>query len=247
MPSLMTYQKSKDVITVEMAAPADEKALLEASSEFADLCERIAWDNDVRVLVLVYDAAGHAAMPSDAFQSTAMPQTLAETAGGLKIPVIAAMRGDGVGPGLELALACDIRIGTEGARFGLPAVSDGLIPSAGGTQRLPRLVGQGKALEMILTGEMIDAREALRVGLINRMVAPEELSATASALAAEIALKSPLALAYVKEALHKGLDLTLDQGMRLELDLYLLLFSTADRVEGIHAFQEKRTPRFEGK
>lgn len=234
-------------MTVEMAAPADEAALLEVSAEFAGLCERIAWENDVRAVVLVYDGAGHAVMSPDALESSMTPPGLAETAGSLKQPIIAAIRGDGAGPGLELALACDIRIGTEGARFGLPAVSEGLIPSGGGTQRLPRLIGQGKALEMILTGETIDASEALKAGLINRVVRPDDLVATAHTIAAEIARKSPLAVAYVKEALHKGMDLTLEQGMRMELDLYLLLFSTADRVEGIRAFQEKRTPLFEGK
>lgn len=243
----MICQRTNDVLTVEIPPLRDEAALLDVSSEFAALCEGVAWENDVRALVLVFDGSGLVAMPPETFQSATMPPSLPETAGNLKQPIIAAVRGDAIGPGLELALACDIRIGTEGARFGLPAVAEGSIPSSGGTQRLPRLIGQGKALEMLLTGSMIDALEALRVGLINRIVNPGDLAATANDLAADIAVKSPLAVAYVKEALHKGMDLTLEQGMRMELDLYLLLFGTNDRVEGIHAFQEKRTPHFEGK
>jgi enoyl-CoA hydratase/carnithine racemase len=164
----------------------------------------------------------------------------------LKQPVIAAVDGDAMGIGLELALACDIRIGTEGARFGLPQVCDGTIPSAGGTQRLPRLIGSGKAMEMILAGETIDAAEARRIGLFQRVVPAVELMDTATVLATEMSTRSPLAMSYVKEALHSGLDLTIDQGMRMELDLYLLLFSTQDRVEGITAFRKKRKPEFEG-
>jgi enoyl-CoA hydratase len=164
----------------------------------------------------------------------------------LKQPVIAAIRGDAVGIGLELALSCDVRIGTENARFGLTQVKEGRIPSNGGTQRLPRLVGQGKALEMVLTGELIDAAEAYRIGLIHRVVAPELLMSTASGMAREMAAKSPLSLSYAKEALYSGRDLTLDQGLRTELDLYLLLFTTLDRTEGITAFREKRKPGFRG-
>lgn len=244
----LTYGKSDHVVAIELASPEDGPAASEMAREFADLCEQIAWDNDARVVLVSYDGTGHLGVPADNLHSSvAIPPSFAETAGSLKQPVIAAVRGDGIGPGLELALACDIRIGTEGACFGLPAVREGLVPCSGGTQRLPRLIGQGKALEMILTGEKIDAGEALRIGLINRIVASGELTSAATKLAAEIALKSPLAVAYVKEALHKGMDLTLEQGMRMELDLYLLLFTTGDRVEGIGAFKEKRMPQFEGR
>jgi enoyl-CoA hydratase len=184
----------------------------------------------------------------DRFQT--VPETAREFLVGpvakLKQPVIAAMRGDAVGIGLELALACDFRIGTENARFGLPQIREGRIPSNGGTQRLPRLVGQGKAIQMILTGELIDAAEACRIGLINRIVKPESLMSAAMALAEEMAGKSPLACSYAKEALYRGGDLSLDQGLTTELDLYLLLFSTSDRTEGITAFKEKRKPDFKG-
>jgi enoyl-CoA hydratase/carnithine racemase len=110
----------------------------------------------------------------------------------------------------------------------------------------PRLVGRGKALELVLTGSLLDAAEALRIGLLNRIVPADQLADQVKAIAREMAEKSPLAVSYVKEALHNGLDLTLDQGLRMELDLYLLLFTTVDRVEGVTAFKEKRKPMFEG-
>ena len=245
-----SLRKTAHVWTVEIdgRSGCDEGGYVRLSSEMADACERIAWDEEARVVVLAFGDGWVSAVEEDpAFlraQGTA--PTFVESIASLMVPVIAAIKGDAVGLGLELAMACDIRIGTTGARFGLPAVRKGSMPSAGGTQRLPRLVGLAKATEMILLGTLIDGAEAESIGLLNRLTAPLEVMSTAAAMAEEMASKSPLSLAYVKEALHKGMDLTLDQGMRMELDLYLLLFSTSDRVEGITAFKEKRSPRFEG-
>jgi enoyl-CoA hydratase len=209
------------------------------SINLAELCDRIAWDEEASVVLLVLeDGLDHR------LAGTQSPP--AELIAGLKQPVIAAIQGDATGFCLELALACDLRIGTENARYGLPQIQGGCIPSSGGTQRLPRLVGEGKALEMILTGELIDAGEALRVGLINRVVAPELLTSTAMEMAEAMAAKSPLSLSYAKEALYGGRELTLEQGIRMELDLYLQLFTTSDRSEGIAAFREKRKPEFRG-
>ena len=174
------------------------------------------------------------------------PAFWAEPAALLKQPVIAAIRGNALGLGLELALACDIRIGTEDACFGLPQICEGTIPSNGGTQRLPRLIGPGRAMRMILTGESIDAGEAHRIGLLNSVVASDVLMPTAEEMARKMATKSPLSLSYAKEALYSARDLTLDQGLNKELDLYLLLQSTQDRIEGITAFKEKRKPEFKG-
>jgi enoyl-CoA hydratase len=129
----------------------------------------------------------------------------------------------------------------------LPHIRLGLIPWDGGTQRLSRLVGRGKALEMILTGEMIDAQEADRIGLVSKIIPSGELIATATNMAREMASKGSIALRYVKEAVYKGMDLTIEQGLRLEADLYFLLHTTKDRAEGIQAFREKKTPKFEGK
>jgi len=162
-------------------------------------------------------------------------------------PIIAAIRGYALGGGLELALACDLRIAGEDAQLGLTEVNLAIIPGGGGTQRLTRLVGRGRALEMILTGARIDAREAWRIGLVERVVPAADVLAAARELARTLAEKAPVALRYAKEAVVKGLELPLADGLRLENDLATLLRTTEDRVEGAKAFLEKRKPRFTGK
>ncbi|HEV8458688.1 MAG TPA: enoyl-CoA hydratase-related protein [Methylomirabilota bacterium] len=162
-------------------------------------------------------------------------------------PIIAAIRGFALGGGLELALACDIRVAAEDAQLGLTEINLAIIPGGGGTQRLPRLVGRGKALEMILTGMRVPAAEALRIGLVERVVPVAELLPSAQALAKSIAEKAPIALRYAKEAVMSGLELPLTDGLRLENDLATLLRTTEDRVEGARAFVEKRKPKWAGK
>ena len=162
-------------------------------------------------------------------------------------PIIAAIRGYAFGGGLELALACDIRIAGENAQLGLTEVNLAIIPGGGGTQRLPRLVGRGKALEMILTGARLPATEALRIGLVERVVPATEVLRAALDLARTLATKAPVALRYAKEAVVKGLELPLADGLRLEGDLSTLLRTTEDRVEGARAFLEKRSPRWTGR
>lgn len=162
-------------------------------------------------------------------------------------PIIAAIRGFALGGGLELALACDIRIAAEDTQLGLTEINLAIIPGGGGTQRLPRLVGRGKALEMILTGMRVPAAEALRIGLVERVVPVAELLPAAQALAKSIAEKAPIALRYAKEAVVAGLELPLADGLRLENDLATLLRTTEDRVEGARAFVEKRKPKWSGK
>ncbi len=215
--------------------------------ELTEICDRIAWDEDARVVVLAFDQDLKSLPDVGRLQSGSWGESsLVQSVAKLKQPVIAAIGGDATGLGLELVLACDIRIGTENARFGFPQIINGRIPSNGGTQRLPRLIGRTKAIEMILTGVLIDSEEAKRVGLLNRVVSYGDLMNTAMELAQDMAAKSPLALSYAKEALYGSGDLTLDQGLKMELELYLLLFTTSDRTEGIKAFREKRKPRFEG-
>ena len=172
--------------------------------------------------------------------------SIAKAIASIDRPVIAAVDGEALGQGLELALSCDIRIASSRARFGFPEVTSGLIPMDGGTQRLPRLIGKGKALELVLTAETISAEEALEIGLVSGVVPQENLASEVEVLAQAIAGKAPVALRYIKEAVNKGMDLTLEQGLRLEADLYFLLHTTADRTEGIKAFLEKRPPRFKG-
>lgn len=165
----------------------------------------------------------------------------------IRKPVIAAIDGYCLGGGLELALACDIRMATTSAQFGLPETGLGLIPGGGGTQRLSRLVGLGWALDLILSGERIDAAQALRIGLVTRVVDdPSGLLPAAEALASRWASRPPAALAFAKEATRQGLEMSLADGLQLEKSLFAMLMTTEDRAEAARAFKEKRPPRFSG-
>ena len=162
-------------------------------------------------------------------------------------PVVCAVRGRAHSVALELALACDIRVAEEGASFALADTLGGAVPLAGGTQRLPRAVGRAQALRMILLGEEIDAAEAQRIGLVSRVVPSESLDDAAQGIADAIAARGPIATRLAKEAVHRGVEMPLEQALRYELDLTVLLQSTADRAEGVRAFAEKRPPRFIGR
>jgi enoyl-CoA hydratase len=161
-------------------------------------------------------------------------------------PVIACIQGRATGAGLELALACDIRIAAHDAVFAAGGLAADSMPSLGGTQRLPRLIGRGKASEMILLGEPLDAEAALACGLVNAVVPVAELHAHGAALAERIAAQGPIAVRYAKEAILRGLDMPLEQALRYETDLTIILQTTEDRAEGVAAFLEKRPPRFTG-
>ena len=165
----------------------------------------------------------------------------------VSVPVIVAINGDALDHGLELALAGDLRIAVSNARFGLTDLARGGFPWDGGTQRLPRLIGLSWARDMILTSRIIDAAQALDLGLVNRVVEPDRLEAETRALAEDILAGGPIAARYAKEAVIKGTDLPLTEGLRLEADLNVILQSTADRTEGIQSFLEKRTPRYTGR
>ena len=162
-------------------------------------------------------------------------------------PVIAAINGMALGGGLELALACDLKIASENATFGQPEIKLGLIPGWGGTQRLPRVIPVAKAAEMLLTGEPIDAQEACRLGLVNKVVTLPELLPTAKEWAGKLCKLGPLALRAAKEAMLKGLDMDLENGLKLEQRLFQFLLSTEDFEEGTRAFVEKRKPEFKGR
>lgn len=162
-------------------------------------------------------------------------------------PVIAAINGFALGGGLELALCCDIRIASENARVGLPEASRGLLPGSGGTQRLPRIVGPAKALEIMFTAEPLSAQEALEIGLVTKVVPASELMATAEEMARKITRCAPLSLRYIKEAVRKGLEMPLDQALSLETDLSTLLLTSDDAREGPRAFAEKRAPNWQGR
>src|SRR5713226_3797837 len=221
----------------------------EVVRELADAAERVATDAAIAGAILT--GAGIADLvqqgPFDgkarALRGQAMLRRF-ETCGK---PVIAAVNGYALGGGCELAMACHLRIASDTARFGQPEVKLGIAPGYGGTQRLPRLVGKGNALQLILTGEMIDAREAHRIGLVNQVVPAAELMAAAERTLRGILAMGPLAVRLALEAVDQGLEMTLDEGLLLEANHFGLLAATADRQEGLQAFLEKRPAKFRGK
>lgn len=166
--------------------------------------------------------------------------------GALPIPVIAAVNGYALGGGTEMALACDFIYASEAAQFGLPEINLGIIPGFGGTQRLARLIGANMAREMIYTGKMIDAAEALRLGIVNKVCAPDQLMADVQATAAAIAKKGRVALRAAKQAINNGLNVDLGSGLALENDAFALCLASPDAREGTGAFLEKRKPHFTG-
>jgi enoyl-CoA hydratase len=185
--------------------------------------------------------------PQEAKETASRGQALCDLMENLGKPVVAAVNGYALGGGCELALACTLRVASENARFGLPEVTLGLIPGYGGTQRLPRIIGKGRALEMILTGEPVTAARALEIGLVNRVVPQGEAVRGAKDLAGTIAARGPVAVRYAAEAIHRGLEASFTEGCHIEAGLFGLLASTADMREGTSAFLEKRGAVFQGR
>ncbi len=253
------YEAADGVVTITLNRPEVHNAMNEQMRQELTRCfGDLATSDEARVVVVT--GAGERAFSAGAdireFVEPQVPVRFRESRKRVDFrqamdrcpqPIIGAIRGYALGGGLELALACDIRIAGEDAQLGLTEVNLAIIPGGGGTQRLPRLVGRGRALEMILTGARIDAREAWRIGLVERVVPAADVLASARELARTLAEKAPVALRYAKEAVVKGLELPLADGLRLENDLATLLRTTEDRVEGAKAFLEKRKPRFTGK
>jgi enoyl-CoA hydratase len=224
--------------------------------ELAAACAEINDDPQVRVAVLSGGDASVFSLGWDTslLTSESEPARRQEFPGyafdcppQLSRPVICAINGDAISAGLELALACDVRLACTEAHFALPETSWGLIPMGGGSQRLARIVGRAKALELILTAEAIDAQEAHRIGLVSQLVPRDRLMAEATGLAERIAARGPIAVRYAKEAVSKGLDMTLEQALRFETDLTIILQTTEDRAEGVRAFLDKRPPQFHGR
>jgi enoyl-CoA hydratase/carnithine racemase len=183
----------------------------------------------------------------DAEQSSRFGQGVLDLIENLGKPVVAAVNGFALGGGCETAMACTIRIAVETARFGQPEVSLGLVPGGGGTQRLPRLVGKGRALQLILSGEMISAQEAFRIGLVNEVVPAADLITRAEAILKKIAANAPIAVKFALEATNKGLDTSQGEGLLLEASYFGLCAATEDKKEGTSAFLEKRAPQFHGR
>ena len=241
--STVSYTTKEHVAYLTLNRPeAANRINLELSQELADACEKANRDDEVYVVVLT--GAGKAFCGGG--EGKGAVNSIAAAVDAIEKPVVAAINGDALGQGLELALSADIRLASDKAKLGLTQLAQDTIPADGGTQRLARLVGRGKALELILTAETITAQEALEIGLVDRVVG-DKLAEEAKALAESIAAKGPIALRFIKEAVNKGLDMTLEQGLRLEGDLYFLLHTTADRAEGINAFLKKKPPKFKNK
>ncbi|BBL79769.1 3-hydroxybutyryl-CoA dehydratase [Rubrobacter xylanophilus] len=243
--------------TITLNRPEKRNAL--SSRVVSELREALReLGEDERVGVLVFTGAGERAFAAGAditelrektmldALSPAM-QALCEEIEGSDKPTIAAVNGYALGGGCELAMACDIRIAAENARFGLPEVSLGILPGAGGTQRLSRLIGKGRALELVMTGRLMDAREALSAGLVSRVVPQEELLSAAGELAAQILSRGPLAVRLARLAVRAGYEADQGTGLLIERLAQAVLFASEDKREGTAAFVEKRPPEFRGR
>ena len=248
------------VAVVTVARPEVLNALNTATNqELLAVAREIAHDPEVRAVVLT--GAGEKAFvagadiaefrgmtPEDARQASWLGRKVIEAIEGSPQPWIAAVNGFALGGGCELALACDIRFAAEGARFGQPEVGLGITPGWGGTQRLPREVGNGWAAYLCLSGRLIDAAAAARVGLVQAVFPAAELMDEALKLAGELAAKPPLAVRYIKSQIHHALNVDIEAGHEIERDLFALAFASRDRLEGMDAFLEKRPPKgFEGR
>ncbi len=226
-------------------------------NELTEVLEKIAKDKSIRVVIIT--GAGEKAFAAGADISAMQSLTSQEAEklarlgheplnlmGSLSQPVIAAINGLALGGGCELALACDLRIASINAKFGQPEINLAVIPGGGGTQRLPRVVGIARAKDLIFTGRIISAEEALQIGLVNRVVVPEELMPTVEKLAAELCKKGPIAMSLAKAAINKSVDGDLMAGLAYEIQCFASCFDTQDQKECMAAFLEKRPPRITG-
>jgi enoyl-CoA hydratase/carnithine racemase len=242
------YKKKDHIGWITLNRPESENRFdLLMAQELADICTKINGDHDINAVFLTGAGSSFCTGVDFSQQERSEIAFAVEAIAALVSPTIAVMNGDAIGLGLELALACDLRIAAATARCGLPQISEGRIPMNGGTQRLSRVVGKSQALEMVLTGEILPAQAAFQIGLFNKVFESADLHSEAEKLASDLSAKAPFALRYIKEAINKGLDVTLEQGLRLEADLYFLLHTTADRAEGVNSFLQKRKPKFTGK
>src|SRR5687768_6778943 len=246
------------VAIVTINRPDKRNALnIKTREEGAAVLDQLQNDDDVRVVVItgagdkafiagadIGEFAGRTALMQ---RNVMLGRSLFTAIDVFPKPVIAMINGYCLGGGWELALACDLRIASQSASFGQPEINLGIIPGGGGTQRLTRLIGEGKAMELILTGEIIDAQTALELGLVNHVVPADQLETKTMEIANRMAEKSPVALRLAKEAVKLASRSNLDEGLRREVDLFAMCFSSEDKDEGVSAFLEKRKPEFKGK
>jgi enoyl-CoA hydratase len=254
----ITLERRGSVVILTISRPDKLNALNNKVHEEGVLVlDELRGDESVRVLVIT--GAGEKAFVAGAdikeFQDKSpveqreifQKRTLFNSIDTFPKPVIAMVNGFCLGGGNELALACDLRICSENAKFSQPEINLGLIPGGGGTQRLTRLIGEGRSMEIMLTGDIIDADTALKFGLVNHVYPAAELEAKTMELANKVAEKAPIALQLAKEAVKFASRSNLDEGLRREVDLFALCFATEDKQEGVSAFLEKRKPVFKGK
>ena len=253
------YERKGPVAYVTLNRPKVLNALSQGAWENLRTAFEQARD-DAAVLGVILTGAGDKAFiagediselahatPVEAEKSSRSGQAVLDLIENLGKPVIAAVNGFALGGGCETAMACTIRIAAEHARFGQPEVKLGIPPGAGGTQRLPRLVGKGRALQIILSGEMISAQEAYRIGLVNEVVPAGELIARCEAILKQILANAPLAIRFALEAVNKGMETSLSAGLLLEASVFAICAGTEDKHEGTAAFLEKRAPHFQGR
>src|SRR3989449_4971230 len=230
---------------------------IQTRTEGVAALDELGTDESVRVVIITgagdkafiagADIAEFAERTAITQREVMLERSLFNAIDGFPKPIIAMVNGYCLGGGCEVALACDIRIASEKASFGQPEINLGIIPGGGGTQRLTRLVGEGKSMELILTGEIIDAQTSLLMGLVNHVVPADQLETKTIGIANRIAEKSPIALRLAKEAIELASRSNLDEGLRREVDLFALCFSSEDKDEGVKAFLEKRKPEFKGR
>ncbi len=256
---LIIYEKSEGIATITLNRPEALNAFSkEVVEEILQALEDIRRDENVRVVVLT--GAGEKAFsagadikamiginPLKARDLSLMGEKLCVSLENLEKPVIAALNGYALGGGMEVAMSCDIRIASENVRMGQTEINIGLIPGWGGTQRLTRLVGRGKAKELVFTGRMIDARTAEQLGIVNMVVAADKFRETVRQFALELAAKAPVALKIAKALIDKGADIGLESALALEREGFGVVASTEDLQEGVKAFTERRKPTFKGK
>jgi enoyl-CoA hydratase len=258
MPENILLDRRGRVALMTINRPDKLNALnIKTRQEMAEALDELRHDEEIRIVVItgagdksfvagadINEFAGRTAVQQRAVMKARSIFTAAED---FPKPLIAMINGFCLGGGCELALSCDIRIASEKARFGQPEINLGIIPGGGGTQRMTRLIGEGKAMQLILTGEIIDAQEAYRLGLVNEVYPHAELESKTMELANKIAEKSPVALAMAKTAVKNAARMNLREGLDQEIDLFALCFSSEDKEEGVRAFLEKRKPEFKGK
>lgn len=252
------YEVKNNIAYVTVNRPQAMNALnMDVLSELYDAFTKIEAEADVRAVILTGEgkafvagadiAQMHKLNPIEGRQMMILGHKVMNLIENIEKPVIAAVNGFALGGGCELSMACDIRIASEKAKFGQPEVGLGIIPGFGGTQRLARLVGKGMAKYLIMTAEMIPAAEAYRIGLVEKVAAPEDLMAEAEKIATTIASKAPIAIATAKTAINTGYDMDMKSASKLEIETFTAAFGSDDKAEGMSAFLEKRAPEFKNK